>query len=102
MNKKYAKEFLPFIQAWADGKDITYSGAVMGSMDFNGDVEDYKIVEKPIEIWCMVNSNNHVIAKSLKTRESCQKWIDGLFVNSNDNFDDYKPFMFRQVTDEPL
>lgn len=53
MNKDNAKEFLPLVQALADGKTIRHKGAAGYEISFNGNPCDYDIKPDPFEakVW---------------------------------------------------
>lgn len=58
MNKDNAKDFLPLVQALAEGKVIqghmAYSGRwedISGDIGFDGPASDYRIKPEPREIW---------------------------------------------------
>ena len=47
MHKSNAHIFKPFVDALAEGKDVTYIGLVQDVFSFEGNPEDYAIVEPP-------------------------------------------------------
>ena len=47
MNKSNAHKYKPFVDALAEGKDVTYIGLVQDVFTFEGNPEDYAIVEPP-------------------------------------------------------
>ena len=58
MNKDNARDYLPLVQALADGKLIqghmAYSGQwedMTGNINFDGPASDYRIKPEPREIW---------------------------------------------------
>ena len=61
MNRDNAKDYLPLVQALADGKDVQYKGEslkqwiTLTGCDFNQPAEDFRIKPEPREFWI----NNH-------------------------------------------
>ena len=104
MNKNRAIKYLPMITALADGKTIQFrnmNGVWTDTIDPSFNTCDYRIKPKPIEIWCMVNSDNHCMG-NFNSEIKCHNQIDYINSESVGSFDGYKPVMFRQVIDEPL
>ena len=106
MNKHDAVKFLPLVQALADGKEIEYrvcgdNWRIKESIVFGGDIDDYRIKSEPIEIWCMVNSTGHCLSNQ-SSEDDCIETIEGLNRGHNNDFEDYKAVMFRQVLDESV
>ena len=50
MNKSNAHLYKPFVDALAVGKDITFRGQIKEHFTFEGDPEDYAIVEPPKKV----------------------------------------------------
>ena len=104
MRKGEAKDFLPLLQALVDGKTIQFSlidgdfkDCNWSSFSFDAKPERYRIKPEPIEIWCMIDSNKDLIAKSFRNCDDCQNWIDELNKKHNGDYLDYKPVLFRQA-----
>ena len=101
MNREKASELLPIIQAFADGKDIQChqmndTWKTIETPQFN-EIAEYRVKPEPIEIWCMIDSNKDLIAKSFRNCDDCQNWIDELNKKHNGDYLDYKPVLFRQA-----
>lgn len=67
MNKDNAKDFLPLVQALADGKTIQIRNPLGGWADIyevglNAAVSAYRIKPDPIERWGVVSSDSSYVA----------------------------------------
>ena len=65
MNKDNARDYLPLVQALADGKVIqghmAYSGQwedMTGNINFDGPASDYRIKPEPRDIFVVVDNDN--------------------------------------------
>ena len=102
MDRNKAKELLPIIQAFVSGEEIQVRSAGVTfkwedtNQIFIGD--KYRIKPQPIEIWCMVKSDNHCMG-NFNSEINCHNQIDYINSESVGSFDGYKPVMFRQVID---
>lgn len=67
MNRAYAKQLLPLLSAYADGKTIQYrelgyDWTNLREPAFSEPLDRYRIAPDPIERWCVVrNSDNAVL-----------------------------------------
>ena len=103
MNRVKARELLPIIQAFADGKDIQChqmndTWKVLDDPQFSI-IAELRIKPEPIEIWCMVNNKGHCLGN-----QPAKNDIVGLIATLNrdhsNGYTDYKAVLFRQVMDE--
>lgn len=66
MDKSNAKDFLPLVQALAEGKTIqqrTGSGCAwhdVTSVSFGGDPTNYRIKPEPAAVWVLYNKQNRL------------------------------------------
>lgn len=66
MNKNNAKDFLPFVQALAEGKTIQYKNLSgewtdAQSVSFSGTPSRYRIKPSPIERWGVVSKSGNFL-----------------------------------------
>ncbi len=101
MNRERARELLPIIQAYADGKvvQVKFSGPV----ERWSSVEDptwfacseYRIKPEPLEHWCI--SDGEQALGNNESLEACEKSLNELRTNNPKMFDKYEPVLFREV-----
>ena len=105
MNKANAAQYLPLVQALADGKTIEYRMSkerweVRADPAFMEKAENYRIKPEPIERWGMINSKGNFLGIGTPaefTKEDCQKQINELIAENKGLFDDYRPILMREV-----
>lgn len=82
MNKDNAKDFLPLVQALADGKTIQYKGLISetwqdlggDSIGFSATIDRYRIKPEPEEVWAWYSPNGtRVFIGALKGAEEWRK-----------------------------
>lgn len=82
MNKENAKDFLPFVQALAQGKTIQYRASYgkswvdMENLAFCGKPSSYRIKPEPLTMEVWVSKNEQVITNT-DMSEYVQNWRKG-------------------------
>ena len=100
MNKTETIEAIKVMQAYVDGEDIQYNGEFKSSPVWNWtNGGSYKVKPVPIEIWCMANSAGHCLSNQ-PSEDDCIETIADLNRQHNNDFEDYKAVLFRQVLDD--
>lgn len=78
MNKDNAKDFLPLVQALADGKEIQIKGADGNWKDcnptFSVPADNYRIKPEPREIYVIFNESGCVVV-SCKDKDRAQNYV---------------------------
>lgn len=67
MNKNNAKDFLPLVQALAEGKTIQYKNDLgewgdIREVTFRSDFYNYRIKSEPIQMWGVISSDSSYVA----------------------------------------
>ena len=101
MNIKDTNKAIKVMQAWVDGEKIIIDGAIPLVVDPKWDWfnTDYSIKPQPLGIWCIVNSKGRCLSNQ-PSEDDCIESIADLNRQHNNEFEDYKPVLFRQVMDE--
>ena len=81
MNKNNAKDFLPLVQALADGKTIQYKGSgviwkSMPDIGFSNDITRYRIKPEPREFKLFVKNGSVFVLSTDRGQQSIQHHID--------------------------
>ena len=110
MNRNRAKELLPIIQAFADGRELQFrrtpkncreaeiwsnDAALTPNYDFHDDYE-YRI--KPKELWVMVYNN--CFSSSYETEENVTSYMQTMQKNNPVMFDDAYVIKVREICDD--
>jgi hypothetical protein len=103
MNRERAKELLPIIQAFAEGKTVqarlsggkwhgvSYPYFILLTTTFQADDYEYRIKPEPLECWVRV-LNGTVVSTVHATKEGADMM--------DDDDDAWTTVKFREVTDE--
>ena len=84
MNKDNAKDYLPLVQALADGKTIQYSASLISPAwadrekpNFYSEPEYYRIKPEPRECWIRFGANDVILQTARDENNAHIKEIDG-------------------------
>ena len=107
MNRDRAKELLPVIQAFAEGKVVQYKQANTDWIDcreadfgmgFLRDTE-YRIKPKPRERWLLAKPD-HILPSTHESRHEALIFRKTLAEENGAHFNEYEPVLFREVLDD--
>ena len=81
MNKNNAKDYLPLVQALADGKVIQINGVrgwedTRGDLIFGANPHDYRIKPEPREWWQLRDAN--CVRAEFTSRELAERYANGI------------------------
>ena len=110
MNRERAKELLPIIQAFAEGRELQFrrtprniwenGAALIPDYDFH---DDYEYRVKPKELWVMVYNNktpSPCFSSSYKTEKAATDYMQTLQKDNPIMFDDAYVIKVREVCDD--
>lgn len=78
MNKENAKDYLPLVQALAEGKAIQVRGSngwnELANYDFTSPPDHYRIKPEPREVWVNYYPGRDISVGCYQTKELAAKW----------------------------